>query len=164
MRFLCNYFSAFIYSDSEIYGYCQLFNWIILWIMFWFFRITSVCLHWLQKGNVFVLYMFLPIESKNNVCVTAVLIYFHHGKNTVTFAVLVRLILGMPLVFFICIDTLVWLTNSTYKKMHYFILVDVVGATRNISDRGLCQPWEITRCHIIYMLWLYLVPYHEDKC
>ena len=73
--------------------------------------------------------------------------------------------------FFICIDTLVWLTNSTYKKMHYFILVDVVGATRNISDRGLCQPWEITRCHIyiyiyiIYMLWLYLAisaEYHTD--
>ena len=53
--------------------------------------------------------------------------------------------------------------------MHYFILVDVVGATRNISDRGLCQPTYRERSpaviYIIYMLWLYLAisaEYHTD--
>ena len=51
------------------------------------FCITSVCLHWLQRGNLFVLYMFLHIESKSNVCVPSLILYYtlqqfiHKGRG-----------------------------------------------------------------------------------
>ena len=90
--------------------------------------------------------MFLPIESKSNVCVTAVLlIYFHYRKKYCYIRCPRQIdswnaISRVPLVFLFVL--ILWYDSPTahMKKMHYFILVDVVGATRNISDRGLCQP------------------------